>query len=292
MCPVLPARTDAEARAGLPPLVLDAQRSNKRYCDGGWNGYACRRRTCSVCGPRRARLLGRVLVLDAEVDPPTHCMTLTTRDPDTGSQRFREGVAYVFQRRDGLRAYWDAEYFAKVEFTTGWRARDGLRRMHAHFLLKGLSGADVLNVERIARERWEAVTGAFRVEVAQLRTPTAALHYLGLHHAKREQLPPAEWRGMAERASKGYWSRPVGELRAEARAQLWAESLAWLSGLGLSDARLLVDGAVAAGALRRIEVAAAREALAEMTRAGYGVRALGEVESPGGCDVRQLTLDT
>jgi hypothetical protein len=96
-----------------------------------------------------------------------------------------------------------------------------------------------------------------------MRTPAAALHYLGLHHAKASQLPPSSWRGMVERASKGYWSRPIGELRAEARAQLWAEALAWSTGLDAEDARLLVDGQIAAGELRRSENASLREAVRE-----------------------------
>lgn len=195
-------------------------------------------------------------------------MTLTTDDPETGSQRFREGVANVMRSRNGLRAFWDVEYFAKVEFTTGLAPTSGgLRRMHAHFLLKGLEGADVLNVEQLARDRWCAVTGAFVVEVAELRTPGAALHYLGVHHAKRSQLPPDSWRGMVERASRGYWSRPIGELREEARAQLWAESLAWSSGLSVSDARLLVDGVKSAKREQAAELRAAMAALAEMRTA-------------------------
>lgn len=248
------SRTAVSAALAAGPLVRDGQRSTEKRpkaCPEGreWRGLwlTCKRRTCPVCGPRRARELARVLVLDAAIRPPTHCMTLTTHDPETGSQRFREGVANVFRARNGLRAWWDVDYFGKVEFTTG-RAKTsgGARRMHAHFLLKGLEDADVLNVERVARERWAAVTGAFVVEVAELRMPSAALHYLGLHHAKRSQLPPAAWRGMAERASRGYWSRPVGELRDEARSQLWAESLAWSSGLTVEDARFLVDGVKAA----------------------------------------------
>lgn len=66
----------------------------------------------------------------------------------------------------------------------------------------------------------------WRVEVAELRTPGGAIHYLGLHPGKASQQPPAGWRGIAERASQGYWHRPVGELRAEAREQLRAEAVA------------------------------------------------------------------
>jgi hypothetical protein len=42
---------------------------------------------------------------------------------------------------------------------------------------------------------------------------------------------------MAERPSRGYFSRPIGELREEARAQIWAESLAYASDIDIEDAR-------------------------------------------------------
>lgn len=250
-------------------LVLEGQRGSERQAKRCPNvtylDYACKRRTCPVCGPRRARELARVLMLDAAIAPPTHVMTLTTHDAERGVESFKRGMKMVFNRRDGLRRWWDVEYFAKVEFTTGRAAKSGgERRMHCHCCLKGLEDAELLNVERITRERWEAATGAFVVEVAEMRVPAAALHYLGLHHAKASQIPPASWRGMAERASRGYWSRPIAELRAEARSQLWAESLAWSSGLELDDARLLVDGQIARQELRRSENRALREALREL----------------------------
>jgi len=223
--------------------------------------FACKRRTCPVCGPRRARLLARTLVLDAAIRPPGWCMTLTTADPETASETFRGGMAYVGKR---LRRWWEVEYFAKVEFTTGrGRKAGGQRRMHAHALLKGLEGADLLNVEEVVRSAWRASTGAYVVEVAELRVPSAALHYLGLHHSKASQLPPASWRGMAERASRGYWSKPVAELREEAKRQLWAESLTWATGLDAADARLLVDGQCAQREAQRVERRAEVEALWE-----------------------------
>ena len=115
--------------------------------------------------------------------------------------------------------------------------------------MKGLAGADCDEAEEVVRESWRrslkrhgSSFEAWRVSVARLRTPAGALHYLSLHHAKAEQLPPDGWRGMVERHSRGYFSQPVRELREEARSQLWVEALAYSTGLSADDARLLVDG--------------------------------------------------
>jgi hypothetical protein len=224
-------------------------------------------------------------VVDARVRAPGWCMTLTTSDPATGSARFRDGVHNVFDRRHGLRRWWEVEYFFKVEFTTGLAPTSGgHRRMHAHGLLKGLDGAELLNVEALTRERWAAVTGAIVVEVAKLRTPAAGLHYLGLHHAKASQLPPDEWRGMVERASRGYWSAPVAELRKVAQLELRAEALAWATTVDRETALWLVGQDGAAKAERREEVRRLREearALAWMSGAPVVAESVAAIEQLG-----------
>ena len=208
----------------------------------------CRRRDCPTCGPRRARETARLLMLDAEAEPPTHSITLTTRDPATTPAMYRAASEAVFLRL--RRRYGRVEYFGRIEFTTGQAKRSGgRRRLHGHYVVKGLVGADCAEAEEVVRESWRrslkrhgSSFEAWRVSVARLRTPAGALHYLSLHHAKAEQLPPDDWRGMVERHSRGYFSQPVGTLREEARAQLWAEALAYSTGLNAEDARLLVDG--------------------------------------------------
>jgi hypothetical protein len=248
------ARVDrgvAKAGARSAPLVLDGQRSRSGWCERGpddlryWvNGRyvrpRCKRRDCPRCWAIRSRETARCLVLDAAESMPTLCMTLTTHDPCTLPETYRNGSAVVFRRL--RRLYGDVEYFGAIEFTTGRASRSGgLRRLHGHYLLKGLGADLVLDVERVAIETWERTTGAWRVEVAALRSPGAALGYLGLHHRKPEQAPPSEWRGMTERASKGYWTRPVEELRRQARAELAAEAIAWRSGCPLELAERVVD---------------------------------------------------
>jgi hypothetical protein len=144
----------------------------------------------------------------------------------------------VFQRL--RRRVGPLEYFAAVEFTTGRARRSGgHRRLHGHYLVKA-SGWDVVEVEKLVRDTWAKSTGAYIVEVAELLTPGAALGYLGLHHRKPSQAPPKGWRGMTERASKGYWSEPIWKLRLQARRELAAEALAYRTGWPVELAALEV----------------------------------------------------
>ncbi|HUK99099.1 MAG TPA: hypothetical protein VLV46_15710 [Gaiellaceae bacterium] len=159
-------------------------------------------------------------------------MTLTTHDPDISAATFRNAVAAVFKR---LRRHYgrSVEYFGMVEFTSGEGTHSGgRRRIHQHILLKGLPAhVDVLDVECSVRETWHASTGATRVDVAQLRSPGGALGYLALHHKKPKQAPPADWHGMVERHSLGYFHRPIAELRDHARRELQIEAVSWSTGL-------------------------------------------------------------
>jgi hypothetical protein len=150
------------------------------------------------------------------------------------------------------RRFGRVEYFAAVEFTTGRAARSGgQRRIHLHLLLKVGDGFDVIEAERLVRQTWKAQTGAIVVEVAALVSPGAALGYLALHHRKPEQAPPVEWRGMTERASRGYWAMPIAELRDQARRELAVEAHAHRTGLSLELSALEVE---LRGPVRLIEV--------------------------------------
>ena len=260
----------SEGAAGAALLVIDRQRSAtwvEKRCPNARPGLRlrkgstlldvrCKRRMCPVCGPKRARETARVLLLDALVDPPTHGITLTTLDPFMKPETFREGVHSVVRR---LRRVYgrQVEYYGAVEFTRGTaKTSGGYRRIHQHMVNKGLQGADVLEVERLTRETWQGVTGAKVVEVAELLTPGGAIGYLAMHHRKPEQAPPEGWRGMVERPSKGYFHRPVAELRAEARAQLRVEAIAWREGISVELAELEVAAESGEWELERFEKSA------------------------------------
>jgi hypothetical protein len=249
-----PARADAAPPAAAP-LVLDGQRSatppRRGWCERSAAslrlvvgtelvGLRCKRRDCPRCWALRSRELARCLVLDARESAPRLCITLTTQTPweELDPRAYREGSADVWRRL--RRRYGPVEYFGVIEFTTGRAARSGgRRRLHGHYLVKPVwEPVDVVEVERVVRETWQARTGAWVVEVAELVSPGAALGYLGLHHRKASQAPPEGWRGMTERASRGYWSRPIAELRRQARQERAAEAHAWRTGLPLEVAAL------------------------------------------------------
>jgi hypothetical protein len=115
--------------------------------------------------------------------------------------------------------------------------------MHGHYLVKfrDLLSPDVLVIERLVRETWESVTGAYIVEVAQLITPGAAMTYLSLHHQKPQQAPPPGWRGMRSRPSRGYFSEPVWKLRQRARRELAIEAIAWANDISEVEAALVYE---------------------------------------------------
>lgn len=204
-------------------------------------------------------------MIDARVRAPSHAITLTTRDPNTPGKVYREASAHVWRtlRRHG----YQPEYFGAIEWTSGRAARSGgHRRMHGHYLVKGLEGEDVRLVEHHVRSAWKAATegrghGAWVVEVAELVVPGAAIHYLNLHHRKAEQAPPDEWRGMIERASRGYWTQPIAELRELARLELRAEALHWAGVKTMEEATFLAEQDAAAKAAERQNWRDAREAL-------------------------------
>jgi hypothetical protein len=195
------------------------------------------------------------------VDRPRACLTLTTADPDTTSADFKRGMQSVTQRL--RRLYGRFDYYMRIEFTTGRAVTSGgHRRMHGHATVKLSEDVDLREAEAVIRETWQkSMPGRpWRVELTPIRTEAGLLHYLSLHHAKASQLPPPEWRGMHDRGSRGYFHRPVKELRDEAKAQLWSEALAFSSGLDVGDARLLVDGQRAVWAEQREAGKAWREA--------------------------------
>ena len=162
---------------------------------------------------------------DALVQAPGWAITLTTSDPDTPAADFREGNAQVW--RALRQEFGRVEYAGLIEFTTGQAARSGgRRRMHSHNLVKA-DRFDVLTAEQIVREVWSRVTGAYVIDVAALATVGGAIAYTGIHHRKPEQQPPADWRGMTTRWSRGYLHRPVAELRQEARDRLRRERFTW-----------------------------------------------------------------
>jgi len=162
-----------------------------------------------------------MLKLDAERHgAPTVGMTVTTVEATTTPDELRSAIKQVFK---AVRRRWPkVEYCAFVEWTSGTAARSGgRRRVHVHFLVKGLEAKSCAEAEQLLRRVWQGRTGAHRVEVRELRSAGGATAYLALHHRKRSQGPPPGLRGFRRlRSSQGYFGRPARELRQEARELL------------------------------------------------------------------------
>ncbi|HEY3322797.1 MAG TPA: hypothetical protein VGP72_20245, partial [Planctomycetota bacterium] len=130
-------------------------------------------------------------------------------------------------------AYGPFEYVAFVELTTGRRTPG--HRPHLHLLVQGPATA-----HRWLSRRWEFHThGSFRVDIQRLRSPALAADYLvGYTVGKRkkaQQQHLSEWPGPRVRYSRGYFSRPVAEIRAllfppaESSGQWeWVGGVQWL----------------------------------------------------------------
>jgi hypothetical protein len=158
---------------------------------------------------------------DSEACLPQIGFTLTTRSATTPPATFRRDVEKSFRalRRQPWAKH--ARYLGQIEFTTGKGARSGgARRIHQHGLLKDVDREHAADVGEILRRVWKERTGAHRVEAHELHRPAGAIAYLVNHHQKSAQTPPRGWSGKRLRPSKGYYERPIGELREEARAYL------------------------------------------------------------------------
>lgn len=188
----------------------------------------CGRRGCPYCGWLRDLEDATCLFLDAREQQPALAITLTTATPweQLDPAVYRRASSQLWRE---LRArYGRVEYVGLIEFTTGQSERSrGRRFMHGHYLVKGIDPDQVLAVEALARRVWKRCTGAYIVEVSELRSAGGAIAYMGLHHRKPQQAPPEGWRGMRLRASQGYWHRPIAELREVARRELAIRTRRW-----------------------------------------------------------------
>jgi hypothetical protein len=182
-----------------------------------WDGrlvpVGCGRNTCPRCAWLKAAENVQVVKLDAQERMPTFGITLTTADPDFPARRFRTAMSQYFR---WLRREFPVEYLGLIEWSTG-RAltAKGHRYQHQHTLVKGIpTGTDTDPLWRESKRRWEHLTGAYRVEFRELRTPAGAISYMVAHHHKAEQATPEG------RSSTGFArvaATLIGRLRTFAR---------------------------------------------------------------------------
>lgn len=199
---------------GCPKPVLGYR---FRLASGKLVPIPCGRSSCQVCARRSAMITAAMVGLDARQEQPHVVSTFTTRDP-IGPARLREATAQILRL---VRAELDdVRYCHFLEFTTGKSSSSGgRRRPHLHTLWKGVDRDDAPVIAGCAGHVLERVSGSWRHDVEEIRSPAGATMYVARHHLKESQAPPASWAGTRRvRASRGYWSRPAAELRTSATA--------------------------------------------------------------------------
>jgi len=203
-------------------------------------------------------------------------LTVTTRSPDTSLETFRRAMGAVVTRL--RRRYGRCEYYGTIEGTSGRFAADGKRRMHGHFILKGLGGETAV-AERLARETWERSTAnamgeegrSWRVTLEPCGDGRAVAAYVAGYLSKSSQVMDSDWGGRRVRSSRGFFGgEPIELVRARAVGSLLGEAEAYREGFtketpewGLYAELGAVnrEGLVAARRRGRIEAQAAKVAL-------------------------------
>jgi hypothetical protein len=201
-----------------------------------------------------------VVRMDAEICLPEIGFTLTTKAAHTSNEDFRVAAAEAF--RVLRRQPWarEARYLGQIEHTTGEGTRaGGARRIHQHGLLKDVARERAADVGEVLKRPWLRMTGAHRVEAHELHRPAGAIAYLVNHHQKSAQTPPRGWSGKRLRPSKGYYERPILEMREEARGRLADDRLkhAVTEALSQSGAWDVLDDEVADAMADALHCAAA-----------------------------------
>lgn len=234
---LIAGQADGAAQAPqAPELVLEGERSSTAHpgsCensppglrwqlpDGRLLPVRCgRSNSCPACAWLASVENVGVVAIDAREEQPTVGMTLTTRRADFDMVKYRRAVAHLFK---WLRREFGPElaYLLLMEWTTGSGGHG--RLPHGHLLVKRLPASLDLSpgcqLWRDVKAHWETYTGAWRVELRELRTPGGAIAYMVGHHHKGEQAPPEGWSGKRFRPSQNYFVRPIAELREESHRE-------------------------------------------------------------------------
>lgn len=202
-----------------------------RSSDGLWASMPCRLNSCLWCYRMKSFERAEMVYLDALEEAPRYALTFTTLDPIWDAEAYRFGrrmCTQALRRRFGR-----FEYIELMEQTTGTAPRSGgHKRGHGHMLPKMDQPGMVLEIEALVVPIWKRATGAWHVNVAELASAGGAVHYLTLNLAlekgKESQAPLDLPKGTRTlRASRGYWSRPTVELRAEAREHHALRRFSW-----------------------------------------------------------------
>jgi len=175
-------------------------------------------------------------------DPrPLSFLTVTTRDPDMPLHDFCESFRALTVRL--RRRYGRVDYYGTIEGTSGRYAKDKRRRMHGHYILKGITESECQVAELLARQTWERSTlrrrgevgRSYRVTLSYVKNGDAAALYLGGYLGKDSQVMDGAWGGRRVRPSQGFYPNGRVATREEAESQLIAEVIAHKEGLPWND---------------------------------------------------------
>jgi hypothetical protein len=153
-----------------------------------------------------------MLLLDAMEDAPTVYVVLTARELLDRAECRR----HLLQLRRSLRKCWPSIRWAVlVEFQ-----RRGA--LHLNLLVKGVPVDDVEELHRRASSLWcRRVDAEPQAQfVGPVNDGAGLVRYISLHFLKRDQAPPAGWRGHRYSATRDYLVRPAARMREEARRSL------------------------------------------------------------------------
>jgi len=232
---------------------------------------------------------------------PLSFLTVTTRDPDMpllDFQRCFEALLLRLKRRYGR-----IDYYGTIEGTSGRLARDRRRRMHGHYIVKGVPPSEVPVAELLCRQTWERtalrrrgeVGRSYRVTLSEVGSPRAVSAYVAGYLSKFAQVMDGDWGGRRIRCSQGYFAGGRVLARERARVELLVEARAWKEGYRSDDPAIPLMAAAAVvermGVLQvrrdsRAELAELRLIMAHDAASNLQVREV--LKEPAVC---QLQLD-
>jgi hypothetical protein len=192
----------------------------------------CARNSCAYCRRRNVQVTAARMAINQTLTdrPVTHAVLTTTRDW-VDDARLREGWRQ-FARRVRREVEGEARYAWFREWTTGERARDGVRRTHYHSTWTLDDDGQAQRVAEISNDVWGRIAAATseRAHGWQRVYDAGGLarYIAGLvgHHLKSAQAPPPGWGGRRFGTSRGFYAIDVDELDRQARELVRDERLA------------------------------------------------------------------
>lgn len=197
---------------------------------------------CRYCQALYAIETVEALTLDAlGGSAPTVWVVLTARNHLTRPEfnRHLRRVRESLQRKG-----WTFEWFVEIEFQ-----RRGA--LHANLLVKGVYGDECERFREALVTAWCSRPGVDALPVAQwaeaVADPIAVTRYTAkmlAHGLKYEQSPPIGWKGHRTSHTRGYFGRPMWQVRAEAAASLALKRALWRAeqqGLAPAEAQVVAE---------------------------------------------------